>query len=88
MPIFNLVLFARAENVEWVEVPNDHIWLMAIKCTSCNEKFPKEVGVTKTEEVEMEKQHGIANFCGKCKNCERKGYITILPTSTYKANVN
>jgi hypothetical protein len=33
----------------------------------------------------MEKQHGAANFSAKCKNCERKGYITILKTSKYEA---
>jgi hypothetical protein len=88
MPVFNLVFFARTENVEWVEVPNDHIWLMAIKCASCNENFPKEVGISRTNEVEMDKQHGVANFSAKCKNCERKGYITILPNSSYKAMVN
>lgn len=61
---------------------------MAIKCTSCNEKFPKEVGVCRTDEVLLEKQHGTANFCVKCKNCDRKGFITILPASTYKAFPN
>ena len=36
MPIFNLVFLARTENVEYVKVDHDNIWLMAIKCTSCN----------------------------------------------------
>lgn len=36
----------------------------------------------------MEKQHGMANFSLKCKGCDRKGYLTVLPTSTYKATPN
>jgi len=36
----------------------------------------------------MEKQHGTCNFSAKCKNCDRKCFITILPTSSYKAEPN
>ncbi len=36
----------------------------------------------------MDKQHGVANFSIKCKNCSRKGYITVLETSTYKVEPN
>jgi hypothetical protein len=59
--------------------------LAKIKCTGCNQVFAKEVGISLEEEVEMEKQHGTANFSAKCKNCERKSYITILNTSKYEA---
>lgn len=85
MPNFSIILSARTENVETIKIHEENIWLLKIKCSSCNNSFPKDVGVTKTEEVELEKQHGTANFSAKCKNCERKGFITILPTSTYEA---
>ena len=85
MPVFSLFLSARTDNVETISIPIDTIWLMKIKCTGCNQNFPKEVGVTLQEEIEMEKQHATANFSAKCKNCDRKGYITILNTSKYEA---
>jgi hypothetical protein len=46
------------------------------------------VGISLTEQVELEKGHGAANFGAKCKNCDRKGYITILPGSPYQLEVN
>lgn len=36
----------------------------------------------------MDKQHSKANFGAKCKNCDRKGYIIILPNSSYRATTN
>jgi hypothetical protein len=85
MPVFSLFLSARTENVEAIHIPKNTIWLARIKCTSCNQNFPKEVGITLEEQVEMDKQHGSANFGAKCKNCDRKGYIAILNTSKYEA---
>ena len=67
--MFSLVLWARTEWVERIWVDEDHIWLTRIKCNSCSEVFPKEVGISRQEKVEMDKQHSFANLAARCKNC-------------------
>lgn len=53
MPNFSLIFSARTENVESIKIHNENIWLLKVRCLSCNNNFPKDVGVTKTEEVEL-----------------------------------
>ncbi len=55
MGLFKVFLTGRAEHVDFVEMPKEGEWHFKIRCSSCGELFPKEVGVSQLESVEMNK---------------------------------
>ncbi|KAN0062928.1 hypothetical protein ACQY0O_004749 [Thecaphora frezii] len=74
MPKFALQLRAQLTNVTSL-LPSDADYTLMIKtkCTSCHETHDKVVGVTPSDEKELQKGRGTANLVMSCSFCKKEG---------------
>lgn len=69
----SLQLRAQLEGVKELRPAADDFTLMVkLKCTSCHEEHPKWVGITPTDEVEMQGGKGVANYVMHCSVSRRR----------------
>lgn len=52
---------------------DDHLLMVQIKCTSCQEVHPKTVGFNKSDEKELSKGRSSANLVMSCQVSVRGG---------------
>lgn len=63
-----LQIRAQLENVTELQPASasDHMLMVRVKCTSCQEEHPKDVGIAPNEEAEVQKGRSTANLVMNC----------------------
>ncbi|PWN88947.1 DUF866-domain-containing protein [Acaromyces ingoldii] len=74
MPKLALQIRAQLENVTELQPASasDHMLMVRVKCTSCQEEHPKDVGIAPNEEAEVQKGRSTANLVMNCSLCKRE----------------
>ena len=65
------------------------LYIIQVKCSSCNEQSEKWIYICQTESVEVKGGRGTANLVVKCKLCSREGNMGKIkrnPIVTNKIN--
>jgi DNA-directed RNA polymerase subunit RPC12/RpoP len=63
--------------------PSSFTWRLRIKCTRCGAENEKDIFIAENDAVDQEHGHGTTHLNFKCRNCERKSQLDILP-GTYQ----
>ncbi|UZJ54181.1 hypothetical protein CBS101457_003501 [Exobasidium rhododendri] len=73
MPRLALQIRGQMENVtELRPKDDDHMLMVRIKCTSCQEVHSKTVGFNKSDETEVSKGRSTANLVMSCHFCKKE----------------
>ncbi|EPQ27217.1 uncharacterized protein PFL1_05140 [Pseudozyma flocculosa PF-1] len=73
MPKFALQLQAQFTNVtSLLPGDGDYTLMVKTKCTSCHEVHPKLIGITPSDEKELQKGRDTANLVMKCNFCKKE----------------
>ena len=79
MVFYDLIIRLVSENIKEIRIKDcDFEWYFTLKCVSCKEEQPNEIYFSSSDEKEMQKGYGIANFIMNCKYCSK-----TMSISTY-----
>ncbi|GAA97874.1 uncharacterized protein L969DRAFT_89706 [Mixia osmundae IAM 14324] len=83
MPKVALAIKAQLEGVTDLHTVSvdDFVYFFKIKCTSCHEEHPKEVGMSRDTKVESAGSRGLASFVWSCQFCNRESTANFETTN-------
>lgn len=85
MVAFDLMIRLVTDNIKQLTINHETFtWYFFIQCTHCKSNQPNEIYFTSSDQHEMQKGHGVANFLMKCKECKRSMSISINEKSHFK----
>ena len=71
MVVLDLIIRVVSENIKSLKAADDFRFYFIIECTQCKTEHPNEIYFSSSDDMEMPKGHGVANFMMTCKECKK-----------------